>query len=157
MTEEWRDIEGMEGMYQISNMGNVRGLNRKAYVHENANGYVQAVLRVPGKPDQFAYVHRLVAAAFIPCDDPEKIEVHHIDRDKHNNCVDNLRWVTLRENRGDAWKDRSVPHSFTMPEKRMIVELYRLGKGGKSISKISGIGKNRIFEFLKEAKEDGII
>ena len=108
--EEWRDIEGYEGLYQVSNLGNVKSLERVVnggnayYVKPEKNlklnemkiGYSRVTLTKDAKQDQF-YVHRLVAKAFIPNPDGFN-EVDHIDADRKNNNVSNLRWVTHFEN-----------------------------------------------------------
>ena len=107
MKEEWRDIKGFEGLYQINNYGKVKSLERYSMQnhliseklltpHYSQGGYLDYSLYKDGiryhkKP------HRLVAEAFIP--NPNNLpEVDHIDTDKNNNRVDNLRWVTHSEN-----------------------------------------------------------
>lgn len=105
--EIWVDIEGYEGLYQVSNFGRVRSLDRigdngRIYkgvtkaLSDNGRGYLQVNLKIKGKQRNL-YIHRLVAQAFIP--NPEnKPEVNHIDGDKSNNFVSNLEWVTHVEN-----------------------------------------------------------
>lgn len=108
MSEEWRDIEGYEGIYQVSNLGRVRSLTR--FIHNyikpgkiltprnNGHSYYEISLHRPGKKEKHVYIHRLVAKAFIP--NPENLpEVNHKDFDKANNTVENLEWVTSRENK----------------------------------------------------------
>ena len=102
--EEWRDIKGYEGLYQVSNRGKVRSLNygntgkiREISQRTNKGGYQDVTLHKNGKKKTLT-VHRLAAIAFIPNPD-NKPEVDHIDTNPSNNNVDNLRWVTSLENR----------------------------------------------------------
>lgn len=109
MQEIWRDIKDFEGLYKVSNLGNVKALER--YVLNNgglqhrcerilkpqaSKGYYNIVLCKNGKTYSKA-IHRLVAEAFIPNID-NKLYVDHIDTNPSNNVVTNLRWVTQQEN-----------------------------------------------------------
>ena len=104
--EQWKDIEGYEGLYQVSNLGNVKSLNRTSIkegrdyrVKEKilktflcSSGYPTVVLSNNGKKETLM-VHRLVALHFIP--NPHKYEqINHKDENKNNNNVDNLEWCT---------------------------------------------------------------
>ena len=105
--EEWRDIEGFEDHYQVSNLGNVRNIKSRLSKSEKVykpqllkTGYMAVNLWQDGTYN-FRRVHRLVAQAFIP--NPEgKPFINHIDGDKTNNRADNLEWVTKEENERHA-------------------------------------------------------
>ena len=105
--EIWKDIEGYENKYQISNLGNVKSLEtwtgdkyiRREKILKNmvyGNGYYYVCLSKNGKVKKYK-VNRLVAQAFIPNPD-NKPFTNHIDGDKLNNNVDNLEWCTQSEN-----------------------------------------------------------
>ena len=108
--EVWRDINDYEGLYQVSNFGRVRSLDRQAWngrvwhdkkgvllaLRKHNAGYLAVTLSKEGKAGYFL-VHRLVGEAFLERP-PNKSEVNHIDENKHNNHVENLEWVTPKEN-----------------------------------------------------------
>jgi hypothetical protein len=107
---DWRNIRGYEGHYQVSSTGQVRSLKRGGRLMSPAvsrTGYYQVNLYLEGRVKHF-YVHRLVAAAFIkPI--PEGMEVNHKDGDKSNNDVDNLEIVTAEENLRHARETGLMP------------------------------------------------
>lgn len=105
MKEIWKDIKGYEGLYQISNYGNVKSLKRKINKRKceeiikkpslSGKGYYKVSLCKYGNI-KYYYIHYLVANAFIK-NDKKKPTVDHIDRNKLNNNVNNLRWATYKE------------------------------------------------------------
>lgn len=103
--EIWKDIAGYEGLYQISNYGNIRNSKgRLLKYYENHKGYYKVGLNKNGKNSKFR-VHRLVAQMFIP-NPHEYPQVNHIDGNKQNNNVTNLEWCTNTENQIHAVKMR---------------------------------------------------
>ena len=120
MKEVWKDIEGDEGLYKISNLGYVYSIKSKKIlkIHDR-QGYKYSQLWKCSKGKNFL-IHRLVALAFIP--NPEnKKEVNHIDGDKSNNKVDNLEWVTSSENKIHAQKIglKKIPDNLS-PKKAVL-------------------------------------
>lgn len=116
MIEIWKDILGYEGLYQVSNLGNVRSLNYrrsgklKLLKQGTDNGYKRVELSKNGKKKKY-WVHRLVAISFISNPNNYK-EVNHKDEDKSNNNVNNLEWCTREYNinYGTAMKRSSENH-----------------------------------------------
>ena len=108
MKEVWKDIKDYEGKYQISNLGRVRSLiyknnaNGKIYsrikilkAFKDNKGYKRIYLKMWKRKN--AQIHRLVAQAFI--ENPNnKPQINHKDKNKENNNVNNLEWVTNSEN-----------------------------------------------------------
>lgn len=116
--EIWKDIKGYEGLYQVSNYGRVKSLERiinqwnrfkvcKRHCPERLlkqitekDGYYIVNLYKNGQRD-WRRVHRLVAEAFIK--NPNNLPyVNHKDLNKQNNCIDNLEWCTDLENKQHA-------------------------------------------------------
>lgn len=100
-TEEFIDIKDYEGLYAVTNFGDVYSYksNRFLKPQSNGKGYLQVTL-VKGKVKRKYYVHRLVAEAFLPRFDIEGIvwTVDHINKVRHDNRVNNLQWVTNFDN-----------------------------------------------------------
>lgn len=107
MEEIWKNVEGYNGRYQISNQGRVKSVARYScqnhYLSEkilsidhDGSGYPNVMLYIDGKR-KHEKIHRLVAKAFV--ENPRNLkEVDHIDTNKDNNVYTNLRWVTHSEN-----------------------------------------------------------
>lgn len=97
----WADINGYEGLYQISTDGQIRNCRgRKRKPTKDKEGYFRISLTKNGKQKSYG-IHRLVALAFLPNPD-NKPEVDHIDTNVNNNNVSNLRWATRNENRNNS-------------------------------------------------------
>ena len=133
MIEKWRDIPEYEGIYQVSNLGNVKVLDRvvnsaikhsdkvkrigKTLKQYNKNGYMQVTLTINTKR-KYYNVHRLVAQAFI--DNPQNLpQVNHKDENKLNNNVNNLEWCTAKYNCNYGSRNSKI-HNITTWEKGHI-------------------------------------
>ena len=100
MEEEWKDIVGFEGLYQISNYGRVLSFHHGGHKYLSLKNYSGGYLSVSlsnKKKKAKGWVHRLVAESFVG-KPVGNVQVNHKDLNKQNNHVDNLEWVTSREN-----------------------------------------------------------
>lgn len=162
--EIWKDICGYEGLYQVSNFGRIKSVDRiikntgtksgeyhvkekikKISEYKSRGGYCGVTLYRNNNGKSYR-VHRLVAQAFIP--NPEnKPEINHIDGNKKNNCVDNLEWVTGEENTLHAWDIGLVDNTFGT-----AVHCNETGVDYKSVvdaSRDTGCPKESIFRVLR--------
>lgn len=126
MKEEWRDIKGYEGYYQVSNMGRVCALPRQVY---DKNGHIKRLrFRILAtKLSSGLYpraslskdnnldvrtVHKLVAEAFLPAPIDSTYVIDHINRRREDNRAVNLRWVSLSENYANSEYARQQSSRF---------------------------------------------
>ena len=134
MNEIWKDIAGYEGLYQVSNLGNVRSLRyrnhdevRELYLKPHTKGYLQVELHKDGKR-KMVTVHRLVAMAFVDGYEDDK-QVNHIDENKENNVSTNLEWVTVSQNvlhsisHRKSVATRKYPKFYARTDKRPVVQM----------------------------------
>lgn len=151
MKEEWKDVPLYNGLYKVSNLGRVMSL----YKH---NGTTERILRQ--RINKFGYcfvglyypkhkrattftVHQLVATCFIP--NPNRYtQVNHIDGNKSNNCISNLKWCDSRENNLHRIYTLHKSGGIPSPRKIKCVEtekLYRSIKEAQYELKAGGIYK----------------
>lgn len=118
MEEIWKDIKNYEGLYQISNLGKIKGLSKQDgfyYLKErllkpvNNFGY-QRIILSKNKIKKNYFIHKLVAEAFIPNPNNYPI-VNHKDGNKENNCVNNLEWCSHKQNTEHAVKNNLIKHN----------------------------------------------
>ena len=104
LSKEWAPIEHYEGIYRVSNFGDVHNLQRNRYLkpRNERSGYLGFYLSKDGKKEHHM-VHRLVLHAFGPPQPSTRHQCNHIDGDKLNNHISNLEWVTPSENRKHAF------------------------------------------------------
>lgn len=152
MEEIWKDIEGYEGLYQVSNLGRVKSLNyhrtRKEQLlkpTKSNRGYFKVYLNKNGKMKTFN-VHRLVAQAFIenpnnyPC-------VNHKDENKINNIVDNLEYCTVAYNNVYGTRVDRVNESRSKPI--YCLETDKIYKSIKECAKELNLHYSAIIYVLK--------
>lgn len=144
--EIWKDIKGFEGLYQVSNLGNVKSLNFNNTKKEKVLSCKGLKMGYPAVSlgDKFKNktVHRLVAETFIP--NPEnKPQVNHINGIKTDNRLENLEWVTGSENMQHAMKTGIWKPDVTKAKAESIklssVRVDQINKDGKTIKTFDSI------------------
>jgi len=148
--EEWKDVVGYENIYMVSNMGRVKSIDRTV-LGENGKifnfkgrlikpsiefGYERVTLSKNNKRKKYR-VHRLVAIAFLG-DYGEEMLVNHIDENKRNNKLENIEWVTPKEN---------YHHSYEKQKEKSK-------KIRKKLTVIDSNGKIKIYESVNDCIED---
>lgn len=132
MQEIWKDIKEYEGLYQVSNKGNVKSLNYNHTKEEKIlrpmvirNGYLIVTLYKNGKCKRLL-VHRLVLMTFAPINNMDKFDVNHKDENKQNNNLDNLEWCTPKynSNYGSRNQKISIPVVQIDPTTNKVVNVY---------------------------------
>lgn len=134
-TEEWRPVVGYEGLYEVSNLGRVKSLDRvvdgkgggKKPIRggimnpkSNGIGYLQIRLSKNGKK-KGQYIHRLVAEAFIPNTEGLS-QVNHKDEDKTNNRVENLEWCSAKYNMNYGSVKQRIGEKHSKPVAQLSLE-----------------------------------
>jgi hypothetical protein len=146
--EIWRDVQDFEGLYQISNLGNVKSLNykRQGRAHNlkknlSRHGYHTVLLHdASRKLRKNLKVHRLVAIAFIPNPDHYP-EINHINEDKLDNRVENLEWCTKVYNLAYGSHDEKVRQSVCVKASKKVrcVETGRIFESIHAASAWAGV------------------
>jgi len=162
--EEWKDIPEYEDIYMVSSLGRVASMSRRIYLGRNkksyrdsnytlkalcsnSNGYINLSLYKAGVPVKYKSLHRLVAELFIPNPEHKPI-IDHIDRNRQNNAVSNLRWCTLKEN---MLNPNTVEHCRKLGES--IDRSYR----NHPIVAFEGNRLVKRYQSINDAVQDGFI
>lgn len=160
MKENWKDIPGFEGAYQVSTLGRIRSLDRtivrgpskRRGQHEaklkgrtirpvlRKDGYAVVSL---GKGSPYNRVHRLVAEAFIPNPDGKPM-INHINGNRSDNSVDNLEWCTNQENQIHAVKVLHRPQGAHQNKPVKCVETGEIFENSMRAAKENKQVANRI-------------
>lgn len=147
----WKDVPGYEGLYQVSNTGLVKGQRGQILSPlSSGNGYWKIQLyNKEGRKK--AFIHRLVAMAFIP--NPEnKPYINHKDNNPSNNSVDNLEWCTPKEN--FDWMKKQGRNKRT---EKWLENLHKAQKRDYKAVKGTNIktGEVLYFEYLNSVRKSG--
>lgn len=162
MTEQWKDIEDFENIYQISNLGNIKRIwwygkvtNRKLHPWtDRKTGYRRITLCADGQQTTRT-IHQLVLETFVG-DRPYNNECRHLDGHKQNNQLTNLRWDTKSENQKDRKKhgNPSTGGNFKLNKTQVnnIRQLLKSGRNGNSGEKYT----HRVIAYMFKVCESTI-
>lgn len=162
MEEIWKPIPGYENHYEASNLGNIRKLpSKRIRKIDYSNIYPSILLSVKGKHKTYR-VHRLIAKTFLP-EIKGKNHVNHKDGNHKNNNIENLEWVSQKENNQHSYfilnNKNLVPQEIPW-NKKMTPELVRLfdklNKNGMSTEEIGNkynINGSTIRKWLRELRK----
>lgn len=94
-----KDIKNYEGLYAITEDGQVYSYRSKKFLkpRKNKQGYLQVILQHKGIK-KCKRIHRLIMETYCPCEDMENLQVNHLNEIRDDNRLENLNWVTCKEN-----------------------------------------------------------
>ena len=130
--EQWKEIEGYEGLYWVSDQGRVKNREGKILKSQNKDDYLRITLSKNNIKRKY-FIHRVVALAFIPTSDPEKTQVNHKDENKFNNRVDNLEWCTAKYNSNYGTRPEKI--SINKSKKVLCIETGETFKSARYAAK----------------------
>ena len=142
MKEKWKYIKDYELLYEVSNFGRVRSLDRFdscgrkvkgkiLQVNYNQYGYVSVILCKNGQ-NKRVLIHRLVLSTFVPIINMNKMQVNHINENKTDNRICNLEWCDAKYNINYGTRTKKATESKSIP-----VKCLTTGEEFKSISEAS--------------------
>jgi hypothetical protein len=162
--ENWKDVKGLEGFYQISDRGRVKSLPRKIVTahgvtrsvlggilrpYKSVKGYLTVKIGISQQSKKHYFLHKMIAEAFIP-NPYNKKHVNHIDGDKLNNKISNLEWVTFKENITHAFKNRLIISARgeeagrTKLTNKQVLKILNSNLSSRELGKMYSVSKTTI-------------
>jgi hypothetical protein len=171
--EEWKEIEGLQGMYLISNKGRVLRKERtvdkgkwgqvtfpeRMLIPNKRLGYDSVVIRIYNKIFKES-IHRIVAKHFIP-NPQNKPFINHINGIRDDNRVENLEWCTAKENSQHSWRTglqkgkRGDTNKLSRVTLNQRLEMERMNSSGvfqSEIAKSFGLNQATVSKIIKKVR-----
>ena len=167
----WRSVEGYEGIYEVSNYGELKSLSRIIILKDGTQRKLNTKILKPIKIGDYHgyqltnstgskkhYIHRLVCTAFLENPKGDQVTVNHIDGDKYNNELSNLEWSSYSENLKHAYRNGLNKNSgennhytkFSDETISQVREKYATGQYRQSeLADLYGISKMQIHRIVK--------
>jgi len=150
----FEDMKDFEGLYQINPQGEIWSCHYKFIMKTmtNEDGYLKINLTNHNKKNNKRFIHRLIAIQYIP--NPDNLpEVDHIDRNKLNNSIDNLRWVSREDNRANRPTNGCITSWVNKTNgKKYYKASYAIEKG--NIKQKSSVDITIVEEWLENMKKE---
>jgi hypothetical protein len=168
MEEVWADISGYDGFYKVSNLGNIKSLQRYVKCKDGSvrlfqekilsggkagRGYLLVTL-FKGAKKRMEYVHRLVAEAFIP-NVNNYPQINHKNGIKTDNRVENLEWCNNSMNMKHAFKTglaKTTIYQVIEKNKKKVIQLTKDGKFVSEYNSVIDAAKENNFNFSNIAR-----
>ena len=170
--EVWKDIEGYEGKYQVSNLGRVRSLDRYPLFKDGRKRLLKGQVLKPVKDHNGRLyvklsnnenvrrnksISRMVATAFLGSPEGALLEVNHIDGNPLNNHIKNLEWTTRQENMKHAFDNDLFRTGEDSPHNKVLIsdveDIFKLkfieSKSNKEIATIYHVSRQTIDSIIK--------
>lgn len=158
--EVWKDMQGFEGLYSVSNTGKVFSVRRRILLKGKIDRYGYKAVVLWNGQNNYRTVHRLVAEAFIPKIEGRNV-VNHLDGNKLNNKAENLEWTTVKGNTKHAYdiseeyRDRmKVVNELGKEARRIKVDAYYNGEyvgsfdSKKDVAEKLGVSEKTVYNRL---------
>jgi hypothetical protein len=164
MTEEWRTVYGFEA-YEASRDGRVRKSACKTPVRVTTSspGYSQVFLRIGVRKYYRPTIARVILLAFVGPPSHPDMEAAHWDGNPQNNCIENLRWATPKENYQDRERHGTWPRKEKHPNwlrthelSKRAIELLKTNKQ-REVARILGVGRSTVQEIARDAKNAAFV
>lgn len=176
MKEIWKEIENSNGAYEISSFGRIRSFYKRvallSFIDKNIipkilspvkwnSGYLSIILRINGKSIGRS-IHRLVAVAFLGKPSSSYLQVSHNDGNRLNNRMDNLSWLSAKENHSLKKEHGTLMHGdnhyrskLSFKKVSKIRELFKKGDSVKSLSEKFDVRTGNIYKVINNKSWKG--
>lgn len=161
--EIWKDVDGYEGLYKVSNLGRIKsfiGWNGRNFIQREKilnpcrqkgdRNYYRSVVNLTKNGNKKVWkVHQLVAKAFLP--NPYNYPViNHKDGNPLNNCVENLEWCTYQHNIKHALENELCIRTINTIDKETLVTMLNNNFSYDKIAEELGIAKGTVFNYIRK-------